>query len=424
MKKNARDTAVRALLRQQSAGSYSNLLIDSVCAQDKLDPRDAKFARALFYGTLERRLTLDHLLRQHSARPLEKLSPAVREILRAGAYQLLYMDVDDYAAVSESVEQAKRLQCGRASGFVNGVLRSLLRDNKRIPPVEGSRAAQLEVEYACPAWLVEIWLAHYGEQACLRMLEQSLGKPPLYLRANTIRISAQVLAQQLQAQGAVCRLLEPEGCIELISQPVATEQLNGFTQGLFHVQDRASQLCAAAVDAQPGMRVLDTCAAPGGKSFTVAQRMQGSGELIARDLHEKRARLVQEGARRLGLSNLHASAGDASVYAPELGRFDRVLCDVPCSGFGVIRRRPEIKYKTPESIRNLPQVQYKILQTSSQYLKEGGRLIYSTCTLLPQENEQVVMRFLAQAKGFQLISQHSYTGEDSDGFFVAVLQRE
>ena len=191
------------------------------------------------------------------------------------------------------------------------------------------------------------------------------------------------------------------------------------------MQDRASQLCAAALDPQPGERVLDVCAAPGGKSFTAAERMRDEGELVARDLHPKRAALVRQGAQRLGIECIRASAGDAGIYDPALGSFDRVLCDVPCSGFGVIRRRPEIKYKSWESVRNLPEIQYKILQTSSHYLKTGGSLVYSTCTLLPEENEQTVARFLEGNPEFTLESQRTCTGEaaDTDGFFISVLKK-
>ena len=405
--KNARETAVQALLRQSTENAYSNLVIDALATKNRLDARDAAFAAALFYGTLERRLTIDHILKQYSARPLTALSPQVRETLRAGVCQLVWMDgVDDYAAVNESVNLVKALGQAKASGFVNGVLRSFLRDGKRIPPVDGGRAEQLAVEYSCPAWLVGRWLEAYGEPACLRLLSQSIGRPPLYLRANTLMVSPERLAEILTGEGVPCTV-------------------ETLRSGLFHVQDRASQLCAAALDPQPGERVLDVCAAPGGKSFTAAERMRDEGELVARDLHPKRAALVRQGAQRLGIECIRASAGDAGIYDPALGSFDRVLCDVPCSGFGVIRRRPEIKYKSWESVRNLPEIQYKILQTSSHYLKTGGSLVYSTCTLLPEENEQTVARFLEGNPEFTLESQRTCTGEaaDTDGFFISVLKK-
>lgn len=424
--KDARYTAVQALLRQSTANAYSNLVLDSLISQNGLDQRDGAFASALFYGTLERMLTIDHILSAYSAKPLSELSASVREVLRTGICQLVFMDgVDDYAAVSESVNLVKAMGKTKASGFVNGVLRSFLRDSKKIPPVSGGRAEQLAVEYSCPAWLISVWLEHYGEAACLRMLERSLGKPPVYLRANTLKTDAGSLSRLLKEQGVEAQPDgEVAGCVAVFGR-AAVEKLDAFQQGLFHVQDKASQLCAASLGALPGERVLDVCSAPGGKTFTIAQLMEDQGEVAARDLHAKRAALVRRGAARLGLSSVTASVWDASVFDESVGVFDRVLCDVPCSGFGIIRRKPEIKYKPRESIQNLPEIQYKILQTSSHYLAGGGTLVYSTCTLLPAENEQVVARFLAEQSGFSLVSQQTYTGEtiDTDGFFVSVLQK-
>ncbi len=423
---DAREAAARALMRMDGAGAYSNLVIDALIAKNGLTPRDGAFAAALFYSTLERMLTIDHILARYSAKPLSALTPAVRASLRLGICQLLYMDgVDDYAAVSESVNLVKALGCARASGFVNGVLRAFLRDGKAVPPAEGSRAERLAVEYSCPAWLVEVWLASYGEEAALRMLAGSLGKAPVYLRANTLLTTPEALCERLASEGAqAVPAAPPDGCVAVRGR-LAVETLPAFAEGLFHVQDRASQLCAEALGALPGERVLDACAAPGGKTFTAAERMENRGEVVARDLHRKRADLVEKGARRLGVSIVTASAGDAGIFDPALGKFDRVLCDVPCSGFGVIRRKPEIKYKPRESIQNLPEIQYKILQTSAQYLRSGGRLVYSTCTLLPAENERVVERFLAENEAFVLLSEEIHTGEreDTDGFFTACLER-
>lgn len=424
--KDARYTAAQALLRQSTANAYSNLVIDSLIAQNKLEVRDAAFASALFYGTLERMLTIDHILTQYCSKPLETLSPPVLAALRMGVCQLLYMDgVDDYAAVSESVNLTKTLGKAKASGFVNGVLRSFLRGGKAVPPVKGDEADKLAVEFSCPTWLIRVWREAYGHEAAMRMLAGSLGKPPVYLRVNTLKIDAQGLVGMLQERGLDAAVDESlTGCVSVVGR-FAVERLDMFRDGLFHVQDKASQLCAASLGACAGERMLDVCSAPGGKAFTVAELMEGRGEVIARDLHEKRAALVRKGAQRLGIEIVKASAGDASVYDEALGQFDRVLCDVPCSGFGIIRRKPEIKYKTLESVQNLPEIQYKILKTSSQYLKSGGTLVYSTCTLLPRENEEVAARFLAEAADFRMISQKTYTGEDADtdGFFVSVFEK-
>ena len=424
--KDARHIAVQALLRLASDGAYSNLALDGLLRQSGLTGRDAAFASALFYGALERQLTLDHILCAHSSRPPAQLSPAVLAILRAGIYQLLYMDgVEDYAAVSESVALTRVFGAAKASGFVNGVLRSFLRAEKKIPPVKGKLSARLAVEFSCPAWLIDRWTIAYGEPAARRILAASLGKPPLYLRANTTRVTAPELAAKLTEEGiaAVCDD-SLSGCL-LVEGSAVPERLSAYAEGLFHVQDRASQICARTLGAVAGERVLDVCAAPGGKSFTIAEQMQNEGELIARDLHENRVRLIAAGANRLGLSCIHAAKGDASLSDETLGLFDRVLCDVPCSGFGIIRRKPEIKYKTWQQVQNLPETQYKILKTASQYVKVGGTLVYSTCTLLPEENEQVTARFLAAHPAFACLSQTTFTGgqEDSDGFFVCAMTR-
>lgn len=425
MEQEARRAAALALMRQSDTGAYSNLILEPLMKQAALDPRDCAFAAAIFYGTLERRLTIDHIIAHYSARPINKMSTAVLQILRTGIYQLLYMDgVDDYAAVSESVNLTRTMKQPQASGFVNGVLRGFLRDEKRVPPSKlASREEQLSIEYSCPAWLIKGWLADYGEEATLGVLTSSLGAPPVYLRANTARISAQELSERLAAQGVDCEAVAPDGCIRVRGR-FAVEQSKEFADGLFHVQDRASQLCAETVGAVAGERILDVCAAPGGKTFTVAELMGNKGEIVARDLHERRAALIKAGADRLGLSMINATAGDASEFDPTLGKFDRVLCDVPCSGYGAIRRKPEIKYKPLTAVAKLPLIQYKILQISSQYLKSGGRLIYSTCTLLPAENESVVARFLKVNEGFSLEKQTTYTGADgdTDGFFVAVMK--
>ncbi|WP_418427762.1 transcription antitermination factor NusB, partial [Anaerotruncus massiliensis (ex Liu et al. 2021)] len=231
--KDARTAAAQALMRMEGAGAYSNLVIDALSAKNGLSPRDGAFAAALFYGTLERMLTIDHILARYSAKPLSALTPAVRASLRMGVCQLLYMDgVDDYAAVSESVNLVKSLGCARASGFVNGVLRAFLRDGKAVPPAGGSRAGQLAVDYSCPAWLVKEWLASYGEEAALRMLAGSLGKAPVYLRANTLRITPEALCERLAAEGAEAVPAAPPGGCVAVRGRLAVETLSAFAEGL------------------------------------------------------------------------------------------------------------------------------------------------------------------------------------------------
>lgn len=437
--KPARQLAVEALHRVNAGGGYSNLVLDSaLSAQRDLSAREKGFAAALFYGVLERQITLDRYIDRLSRIPPSKVSPLVREILRVSLYQLLYMeDIPSSAAVNEGVELTRRMGQKYAAGFVNGLLRSFLRGDRRLPSLPGeSLAQQLSAEYSCPQWLVEEWLDSYGEESTASILSASLGQPPLYARVNTLRWTLPQVLEQLEKDGVSAH--PAEGVEDGIRfQSGGIEQLEAYRAGAFHLQDLSSQLCARLADARPGMRVLDLCAAPGGKAFTMAQFMEDQGELIACDLHEKRVGLIRQGAERLGIRCIRPLANDAAKLREEwMGGFDRVLCDVPCSGLGIIRRKPEIKYKPPEELEKLPEIQYKILETSANYVKEGGLLTYSTCTLRRLENDQVVDRFLREHREFVpsplpggLDPQASGritlfpSRMDSDGFFVARLQR-
>lgn len=434
--KTARQIAVEALGKVNGSKGYSNIVIDKALEQSGLDLRDAAFATALFYGVLERMLTLDHCIAGFSKTPVEKLTPQVREILRVSLYQILYMDsVPDSAAVNEAVNLTRVFRKESAGGFVNGVLRAFLRSGKRVPRMAGSRADQLSIQYSCPVWLVQLWLDSYGEENTEGILKTSLGRPPVYIRVNTLKTTADALSVQLEEEGAVVRRDEMEENCLRVSGTGDVTALPAFQEGLFHVQDKSSQLCVKALDARPGMRVLDICAAPGGKSFTAAQWMHGEGELLAMDLYRARAALVAEGAQRLGICCIAAKEGDASRYNSKLGLFDRVLCDAPCSGLGIIRRKPEIKYKNPEELGEIPQLQYNILSNSANYVKKGGILLYSTCTLNPGENEGVVERFLAEHRDFapcrlpQSLGSSGHTVTlfphqgDTDGFFISTMER-
>jgi len=438
--KDTRQIVAEALCKMERERSWSNLVFDAQMQKYNLTSRDSAFAGALFYGVLERALTLDACIAAHSSTKLRKLSAPVLTALRIGLYQILYMDsVPDSAAVAESVELVKKLRQPKSAGLVNAVLRSFLRGEKKIPVPTGPVESALSVRYSCPVPLVRLWLDSYGEEMTRRILAQSLGRPPLAVRVNTRRVSPKLLAAQLEAghvtvredtQIPACLLLEGAGTVQ---------KLPAYREGLFHVQDKSSQLCALALDARPGMRVLDACSAPGGKAFTIAQQMEDVGELVAMDLHPKRAQMVARRAAEMGLSAIRAGVADMSAPQNGLGLFDRVLCDVPCSGLGVIRRKPEIKYKPLEEYSEIPKIQYKILENSAQYCKEGGLLLYSTCTLNPAENQQIADRFLKDHPEFvprQLCAPGAAPGIlsdgwqktlldeiDADGFFLACFQR-
>lgn len=428
----ARLLAVKCLVRIEAQGAYSDLLMDKELERSGLDRRDRAFASLLVQGVLERRITLDACIAPLTK--INKLSPPVLAILRTGVYQLLYLpDIPQPAVVNEATQLTRHTGQSRASGLVNGVLRAFLRGGCAVPLPAFPQEERLSVEYSVPTPLARLLLESYGPQKTAAFLERALRPAPLYIRANTVKTDSESLLRALEAAGVGCQPIGLEGCLKLEGGG-SIPSLPGFAEGHFHVQDLSSQLCALAVEARPGMQVLDVCAAPGGKSFTIAQWMRSSGRLVACDLHEKRVGLIRQGAERLGLGCITARQGDASQHDPALGQFDRVLCDVPCSGFGIIGRKPEIRYKSLEEIATLPQIQHKILAASSKYTKEGGRLVYSTCTLNPAENEAVVAQFLNENPHFapaplppQLGGGPTSTlmdsGWDCDGFFVAAMTR-
>lgn len=443
--KTARYTAVQALVKVNQDGGYSNLVLDNLLSGSGLEPRDKAFCTALVYGVLERRITLDAVLGRYCRQPLKKMMPQVREILRTAVYQILYLEVPSSAAVNESVELSKKMKCAHASAFINGVLRSFLRDGGSVdcilPDRKQDEPAWLSMYYSVPLWLVELWIFDYGADKAEGILASALNRPPLYLRVNSLKNNPQDLAEALRKKEMEVVVREDVGnCLEVaktgeIDYPVL------YKRGHFTVQDISSQLAVQAAQAQPGMRCLDTCAAPGGKSFTLAQIMENQGEIVSNDLHDFKTKLIRDGAKRLGITCITTASGDASVYRQELGLFDRVLCDVPCSGLGIIRRKPEIRYKDRAELEGLPEIQYKILENSSKYLKGGGVLIYSTCTLRRAENDAVIERFLSEHSDFepQPLPEHilalAGTHETykltllpetlgSDGFFFAALRHK
>ncbi|MBR6101516.1 MAG: 16S rRNA (cytosine(967)-C(5))-methyltransferase RsmB [Ruminococcus sp.] len=429
----ARKLAVKLLTRLDTDSAYSNLLLDEALERSQLDEQDKRFASALFYGTLERRYTLDEIIRSRLTNPDNKLSAEVRNILRTGLFQLLYMDsVPDNAAVDESVKLAKKNRNPSVSGFVNGLLRGFIRDGKKLPEA-ADKTHSLALEYSCPPWLVDKWLNEYGEDTTLRMLETSLGQAPVTVRANTLKAPLDTIIDMLHADGfGALAVPDIPDCIRITGSGI--EKSRAYREGLIHVQDISCQLCCLALGACEGETVLDICSAPGGKAFAAAEMMKNKGSLLAFDLHPSRVKLINSGAERLGLTIIKGEVNNGKVFNDKLPAADRVLCDVPCSGLGVIRRKPEIKYKSPAEFERLPEIQYDILDTSSRYVKDGGTLVYSTCTLSRAENDEVTGRFLSEHPEFEKGGLPAILGEGfdititperfgSDGFYIAVFIR-
>lgn len=401
MKETARSTALNALLQMEKNEGYSNLVIDKALKATSLDRRDAALASTIFYGVLERQLTLDHFLERCLRSPGKKLDQTVKMALRCAAYQICFLDrVPDSAAVNETVELVKKSGKPGFSGLVNGVLRNLIRQKESLSLPEGEDISALSLRYSVPEELISLWQASYGKETALKLLEALAERPKNYLRVNTLKLSPAELKAVLEKRSVFLEPLAfPQGCgtLENYGSPASLPE---FQEGLFHVQDLSAQLVCEILDPQPGEAVCDCCAAPGGKTFTLAEKMEDTGTITALELYKGRVKLISSGAERLGLSSITAKMTDASKPMTGLSAMDRVLCDVPCSGYGVIRRKPEIRYKSLASVRELPKLQYEILRNAAALLKPGGRLVYSTCTLNPVENGEVAEKFLQENPGF------------------------
>ena len=416
---NGRESVLSLLARAQTDGSYSNLALD---AQLSRDTSDRAFVTALFYGVVERRMTLDHVIRTYSKTEFDDIENDTLQLLRTGIYQLMYMDIPESAAVNETVKLAPQ----RSKGFVNAVLRSFIRDGKQIRLDTSDKLSELSVRYSCARWIVKMWCSEYGEESTEQMLSSTFGRPPVYARVNTTVCDADDLIYELAEDGVKADRYNGSDTCVVLENFTGIEHLRAYKNGLFHVQDLSSQLCCEALAPQPGETVIDMCAAPGGKTFTLAELMNNSGTVLSSDLYESRVSLIKQGAQRLGLDIVKAQVSDASVYDGTLPQADRVLCDVPCSGLGVIRRKPEIKYKRKDEISGLPEIQKRIINNAKNYVRPGGRLVYSTCTLNRAENEDIAERFAEENKDFRLIETRTFIpGETGgDGFFYAVLTRK
>ncbi|MCL2109838.1 MAG: 16S rRNA (cytosine(967)-C(5))-methyltransferase RsmB [Oscillospiraceae bacterium] len=437
----SRKIVYELLVRMEQSGAYSNIILDNAFSRAGLSARDKGFAAALFYGVLERKMTLDFLTRHYSDIEFDKLSCETVQLLRMGFYQLLYMDsVPENAAVSETVALGDH----GAKGFINAILRAFIRDEKKIDTGNLlTDEGKLSIEYSCPKWLIKKWTAAFGEDAALNVLKNSFGRPPIYLRVNSLKFQiGDVKAALLKENFTVKENPLLDDCLELErlagTSAGSIELSDAYRKGMFHVQDISSQLCCKLTKPGFNQTVIDLCAAPGGKSFTLAQMMNNRGKLIACDLYTGKLSLVESGAKRLGLDVITTMENDATLHNLNLPQADTVLCDVPCSGLGVIRRKPEIKYKPMKTLETLPETQSLILARAASYVKPNGRLVYSTCTLNPDENENVVEAFQREHPEFSPYTvpigipgmndaprynlfPHITGG---DGFFIAIFRRK
>ena len=436
----ARETALGVLIACRKDGGWSNGVLKELTARDRLDRREAALAARLSYGVLQNRLKLDFYLKQLLTGKLKSLHPAVRDILHLGLYQLFEMDkIPQSAAVNESVELAKKY-CRKqknAAPLVNGVLRNAVRSKDTVKQPE-----TLEEKYSHPKKLVSLLRSYVGEDRLEGMLKANNDIPPMVVQVNTLKITKEELIKRLEGEGVTAQSHSwMEDCL-ILTGTGNLEQLKSFQEGLFYVQDAAAKLSVlcAQLPADRDVQVLDCCAAPGGKTFAAAIAMRGKGKLYSCDIHPHKTVLIENGAKRLGIENVQAFCQDASQPVDRwTEQMDAVIADVPCSGYGIIRKKPDIRYKDPDSMQDLPQLQLAILCNQANYVKPGGTLIYSTCTLVRKENEGVVEKFLKKRADFTLEplplpaafpKNESgilalVPGEyDTDGFFICRLRRK
>ena len=440
---DAREAAMLTLNTCQRQGGWSDGVLKKQLAAAQLDSRDAALATQLCFGVLQNQMLLDFYLSKFSNIPLKRMESKVLQILRLGAYQMLFLDkIPQSAAVNSAVTMAKaHCKNARASGMVNGILRSLARSVDQMPTIPAhDRAEYLSTLYSHPKWLVEAYIQAVGEEEAARLMAANNSQPPTAVMVNTVRTTAEELTALLTEERVS---VQPHPWLDdclLLSRTGDLEQLEAFRQGLFYVQDAASRLSILAANPKPGMKVLDCCAAPGGKSFAMAIAMGNEGTITSCDLHPHKKRLIQAGADRLGLDIITPVTADGKVFRPEWeGAFELVLVDAPCSGLGVIRKKPDIRYKDPEPLAELPSIQMEILENASRYVRPGGTLVYSTCTVLRRENEAVAQAFLARHGDFKAET-FTLPGEigdvpsgmitlwphrhGTDGFFICKMRKE
>jgi 16S rRNA (cytosine967-C5)-methyltransferase len=445
---NVREVATDILVKIETRKAYSDILLDSALRCPGISRRDGALLSELTYGTLRWRGRIDAHLQVLIRRPLCKTDPFLRNLLRIAIYQISFLDrIPDYAAVNAAVVIAKLHGGGQAAGFVNAVLRRYLREQpeRKLPKPDSERAevSALAEYWSHPQWLIEKWRDYVGEGEITALLEANNEEPPLVLRANKLRTTREDLIRIFEREGidAVATRWSPQGVRVRSKAPI--EQLPGFSEGIFQVQGEASQLVSYLLRPEPGERVLDACAAPGGKTTHIAELMQDRGKIVGGDISPRGLRKLEENAQRLGLSSIRTLLVDSGKANRDDARpYDRILVDAPCSGLGTLRSHPEIKWNRAEAdIKRLTQIQQRILRNAAARLKLGGVLVYSSCTLTPDENEQIVHQFLGNSEHFVLEDAAAYLPEgaqelardrcllawphrhDTDGFFAARLRR-
>ena len=434
---SARAAALRVLTACRMSGAWADAALNAELKRAPLSAPDAALASRIIYGVLQNRMLLDHWIAAFCSQRPEHLQQPLPDILRIGAYQILFLDkIPDRATVTEAVELAKASKRGAAAGLVNAVLRRIAQSREHPPALPAGPIGRLCVETSHPRWLVERLIGILGREEAEAFCRADNAVAPVTVQVNPLKTSAEALLSALSAAGRAARprAWAPD-CLELSAVGDLTA-LPAFRNGEFFVQDAAARCVTLAAWIAPGMRVLDVCAAPGGKSFSAAFAMRGEGEVVACDLHENKLKRIRTSAERLGLACIDTETADGRVFRPAWeGAFDAVLCDVPCSGLGIIRKKPDVRYTDPSTLSALPPIQRAILANAARYVRPGGVLLYSTCTVLPEENEGVTDAFLSENDHFAYESFPLPVGpadgrvtlwpqrHGTDGFYFAKMRR-
>ena len=425
----ARELAYGLLTKAENSRQYSNIALDNALSKSDLSPIDRGLVSAIFYGVLERRLTIDYQISQLSSRKLEEIDISALIALRMGIYQIIYLDrIPAHAAINETVELCPK----KLRGFTNAILRSFLRGKKLFLPEKTDTVNYLSVRYSIGIPLLKRFLLIFGEEDTVALLEALNQPQKTTVRANTLLTDRDSLLMNIPNSTPT------KNSSNGIYVKGSVRELYGFNEGLFFVQDEASQICVEALGAKPDELIMDICACPGSKSFGAAIEMNNKGNIFAFDLHENKLSLVINNAKRLRIDIINTAKCDGRDFLEDFKeKADRIICDVPCSGFGVLAKKPELRYKDPNESSALPKIQSDILDNACRYLKKGGTLIYSTCTLFPEENEDNVQTFLSRHPDFSLVpwsvgSIYADNGmitllphiHNTDGFFIAKLIRK
>lgn len=445
---DAREVALKIINDIDGKGAYANIAlaqeINRQTSYRQLSDQDRRFITELVYGTIKAGATLDWMLSTYLSRPLTKVAPVIRNILRLGMYQLFFLEkVPASAACNQAVELTKKYGHAGTVKFVNGVLRNAARSPEKIvyPDREKQPVKYLSLKYFHPEWLIERWVKRLGTTACEELCQINNNTPPLSVRTNTVKIKRNELIQRLENEGVKCQLSEwtPEGIVCYEHPGLGT--LDSLRAGLFQVQDESSMLVAHVLDPQPGEFIIDACGAPGGKTTHIAALMNNTGQVLSVDIYDHKLALTRENAGRLGLNNIETKALDAvNLGGMYPLKADRVLVDAPCSGLGVLRRKPDSRWrKSKEILHDLPKLQAAILASAAQCVKPGGVLVYSTCTTEPEENHDIVNAFLHTHPAFTLEPAGQYLPgkkrpesmvqlwphtDGVDGFFIARMTRQ